>query len=158
MRTHYLALLSGLRIHSCCELWCKSQMSLGSCIAVAATSPRGCSSNSTPSLGTCSGCRCSPKKKKKEKERKKKVHLSPSFLFPDSSQSPFVYSEPGCLSKEDGYWSKGERMNTLGQVLPSGGTDRLTLMADRCFFLLLPTTHTYRLKALGQAFSSVSVW
>ena len=30
-----LASLSGLRIWCCCELWCRSQMLLGSCIAVA---------------------------------------------------------------------------------------------------------------------------
>ncbi len=30
-----LALLSGLKIQCCCELWCRSQMQLGSCVAVA---------------------------------------------------------------------------------------------------------------------------
>ena len=30
-----LASLRGLRIWNCCELWCKSQMKLGSCVAVA---------------------------------------------------------------------------------------------------------------------------
>ena len=30
-----LALLSGLRIQRCHELWCRLQMQLGSCIAVA---------------------------------------------------------------------------------------------------------------------------
>ena len=37
MRTHVccLALLSGLRIRGCCELWCRSQTWLGSGVAVA---------------------------------------------------------------------------------------------------------------------------
>ena len=30
-----LALLSGLRIRCCCELWCRSQMRLGSRVSVA---------------------------------------------------------------------------------------------------------------------------
>ena len=30
-----LALLSGLRIRCCCELWCRSQTQLGSSVAVA---------------------------------------------------------------------------------------------------------------------------
>ena len=30
-----LAPLSGLRVQSCCELWCRSQTWLGTCIAVA---------------------------------------------------------------------------------------------------------------------------
>ena len=43
-----LALLSGLRIWRCLELWCRSQTQLGSCIAVAGS----CSASSTPGLGT----------------------------------------------------------------------------------------------------------
>ena len=41
MRTQvrYLALLSGLRIWSCCGLWCRSQKRLGSCIAVVVVRP-----------------------------------------------------------------------------------------------------------------------
>ena len=42
-----LALLSGLRIQRCHRLWCRSQMLLGSCIAVAVAQASGCSSNST---------------------------------------------------------------------------------------------------------------
>ena len=33
------ALLSGLRIWHCCELWCRSQMRFGSCVAVAPIQP-----------------------------------------------------------------------------------------------------------------------
>ena len=36
LRVRFLALLSGLRIWCCPELWCRSQMQLGSCVAVAA--------------------------------------------------------------------------------------------------------------------------
>ena len=35
-RVQSLALLSGLGIRCCCELWCRSQMHLGSGVAVAA--------------------------------------------------------------------------------------------------------------------------
>ena len=60
-----LALLSVLRIWRCHGLWCRSQMQLGSNIAVAVTQASSYSSNLTPSLGTstCHGC---PKKKTKK--------------------------------------------------------------------------------------------
>ena len=35
LQGRFLALLSELRIQSCCELWCRSQTQLGSSIAVA---------------------------------------------------------------------------------------------------------------------------
>ena len=41
---------------------CRSQMWLGSRIAVAVVEAVSCSSNSTPSLGTSIGHRCGPKK------------------------------------------------------------------------------------------------
>ena len=65
MQVQSLALFSRLRIWHCCELWCRSQMQLGSGMAVAVTG--SCSCNSTTSLGVimCSGC--SPQKTKKEK-------------------------------------------------------------------------------------------
>ena len=48
-----LALLSGLRIWLCRELWCRLQMWLGSRIAVALAQAAGSySSELTPSLGT----------------------------------------------------------------------------------------------------------
>ena len=62
-RVHSLALLSGSRIWRCRELWCRLQMRLGSCIAVAVVSAGSCSSNWTPSLGT-SICRGSAPPKK----------------------------------------------------------------------------------------------
>ena len=44
--------LTGLRIWHCCELRCRSQMQLRSCVASAMVQASRCSSNLTPSLGT----------------------------------------------------------------------------------------------------------
>ena len=60
-----LALLSGLKIWHCRELWYRSQMRLGSGIAVVWAS--GYSFDLTLSLGTSACCGCSPKKKRKKK-------------------------------------------------------------------------------------------
>ena len=66
MQVRSLALLSGLRIWGCHELWCRLQMQLRSCIAVAVVG--SCGSDCIPSLGT-SVCReCGPKKQKKKKK------------------------------------------------------------------------------------------
>ena len=53
----------------CHELWCRSQMQLGSpvAVAVAVAKASSCSLESTPSLGTSICHRCIPKKKKKKK-------------------------------------------------------------------------------------------
>ena len=65
-RVQSLALLRGLRIQRCRELWCRSQMWLGSPGAVAVGQAGFCSSILTPSLGTSMCCGCGPKKKKKK--------------------------------------------------------------------------------------------
>ena len=70
MQVQYLALLNGLSIWHCCELWCRSQMRLGSAIAVAMVWASSCSSNLTPSLGTSIGRGCCPKKSKTNKQTK----------------------------------------------------------------------------------------
>ena len=57
-----LALLSGLRIRRCPELWCRSQTLLGSLVAVAVVKADGYSSHLTPILGASMYCGCSPKK------------------------------------------------------------------------------------------------
>ena len=57
------ASLSGLRIRRCCELWCRLQARLISCVAVAVLLAISCSSDFTPSLGTSTCRRCSPKKR-----------------------------------------------------------------------------------------------
>ena len=56
------SLLSGLKIWHCHELWCRLQLRLRSCIAVAVVQAGSYSSDLTPSLGTSICCRCGPKK------------------------------------------------------------------------------------------------
>ena len=67
MQVPSLGSLSGLRILCCCELRCRSQMRLGSGIAVAVVQASSYSSDVTPCLGTsiCQGC--GPKKTKIKK-------------------------------------------------------------------------------------------
>ena len=80
MRTQVpsLALLSGLRIWRCRELWCRWQTQLRSGIDVTVKQASSYSSNSTPSLGTSICCECSPKKTK----NKLKLHvLKTGHLF-----------------------------------------------------------------------------
>ena len=60
-----LASLSGVRIQHCLELWCRSQILLGSHIAVVVVLAVSCTSDSNPSLGT-SICWCDSKKKSKK--------------------------------------------------------------------------------------------
>ena len=72
LQVRSLAWLSGLRIRRCPELWCRLQMQLGSRVAVALASA-GCSSHSTPSLGTSICSRSGPRKGKKTKKEKKQV-------------------------------------------------------------------------------------
>ena len=74
LRVRSVALLSGLRIQCCHELWRRLQTRLGSCIAVAVAEASGYSSDETPSLGTSICHRCGPKKQKeKDKQTKTKV-------------------------------------------------------------------------------------
>ena len=80
IRVQSLALgISGLGIWLCCELWCRSQMQLKSCIAVAVALASTCSSDSTPSLGTSICHKCGLKKRKKKRHLCVNVHLSASF-------------------------------------------------------------------------------
>ena len=74
-----LASLSRLRIQCCCELWCRSQMQLISCVAMAVVWASSYGSNWTPSLGTPYAMSAAlpkrqntktPKKKKKKKKKK----------------------------------------------------------------------------------------
>ena len=68
-----LALLSGLVIWYCHELWCRWQIQLGSLIAVAVAQASSCSFHSTPSLGTSMCHRYGARKQKKKK--KKLAHI-----------------------------------------------------------------------------------
>ena len=74
---------SGLRIRHCHELWCRSQMWLGSGVdvAVAVVWAGSCSSDLTPSLGTSMHCRCGPRKKRKKEKRKKLKELGKSTIL-----------------------------------------------------------------------------
>ena len=100
-----LALLSGLRIWYCQELWCRSQMWLRSHVAVAVVKVGSCSSNLTPSLGTFIGLGCSPKKAEQNKTKQKWGSTKPwnfwalACLFCSSAVSS-VWSEGmvGCSS------------------------------------------------------------
>ena len=75
MQVLLLASLSGLRIRRCHELWCRSQMQLGSGVAVAVAWAGGYSSDWTPSLETSICHECGPKKTKK-----KKLFLNITFI------------------------------------------------------------------------------
>ena len=72
-----LASLNGLRIQDFHELWCRSQMWLGSgIVSVALVQAGGYSSDWTPSLETSTCHRCSPKTTKEKKKRisNRKLH------------------------------------------------------------------------------------
>ena len=73
MQVPFLALLSGLTIRHCHELWCGSQTWLRSLVAVAVAVVGSCSSDSTPSLGTSTCLRCSPEKQKRFRRFKEKL-------------------------------------------------------------------------------------
>ena len=64
MQVQPLALLSGLGIQHCCDLWCRLQMWLESHVAVAVVWAGSCGSDLTPSLGISICRRRSPKKQK----------------------------------------------------------------------------------------------
>ena len=76
-----LALLSGLRIWHCRELWGRSQMWLGSGIAVAVTVAGSCSSDLTPSLELSYATRVALKSKKKKKPKCLCYYLPFFFSF-----------------------------------------------------------------------------
>ena len=76
MKVQYLAFFSGSVIWRCCELWCRLQIRLEYCLAVAvAVAEAGsCSSDSTPSLGTSICCKYGPKNQKKKKNLANSEH------------------------------------------------------------------------------------
>ena len=89
-----LASLSGLRIRHCQELWCRSQMRLGSGVAVAVVQAGGGnSSNWTPSLGTSTCCGRGPQ----ETNRKKKCKISGLAPDPLNPNLHFSQDAPGDL-------------------------------------------------------------
>ena len=62
MRVQSLTLLHGFRIQRCCELWCRSQMLLGSAVAVAVAGTY----SSDWSLGTSCAIGAALKREKKK--------------------------------------------------------------------------------------------
>ena len=94
-RASSLASVSGLRIWRCCELWCRLQVWLGSCIAVAVVWAGSCSSDLTLSLGTSICIRCSPKKKKKKKKKKERKKKKEEGETPSNCLSSGTYSGRG---------------------------------------------------------------
>ena len=72
LQVRSLALISGLRLRRCRELWCRLQTRLGSCVAVAVAEAGSCSSDSTPGLGTSICCRSGPRNGKKTKKKREK--------------------------------------------------------------------------------------
>ena len=81
MRVRSLASLRGLQIQECCELGCRSQMWLRSRVAVAVVQAGSFSSHSTPSPGTSTCCRCSPRRPKKKKAATVKGGLNQARLW-----------------------------------------------------------------------------
>ena len=70
-----LAALSGLRIWYCCELWCRFQTWLRSCVAVVVVQAVSYSSDSTPSLGT--SIYLGGYKQKKKRRTLRQIRISP---------------------------------------------------------------------------------
>ena len=68
MRVQSLASFSGLRIRHCHKLQCRSQMRLGSSIAVAVAKAGRCSYDLTPSPGASIRRRCGHERKKEKRE------------------------------------------------------------------------------------------
>ena len=87
MRVQSLALLSGLRIRHCHELWCRSQIPLGSRIAVTAVWGQRCSAHSTHSLGIsiCHGF--DPRKQKNKNKKDKKQNQKPKTTTNKKTQA-----------------------------------------------------------------------
>ena len=81
MQVRPMASLSGLGIRCCHQLWYRSQMQLGSGVAVAVVQAGSCISNSTPSLRTSTCYRCGPKKRKKQNKKRCRHKLSAALDF-----------------------------------------------------------------------------
>ena len=67
MQVQSLASLSGLRIQHCHNLWCRSEVQLGSAVAVSVAQAGSCSSNSTPTWNLPYAVGMALKRKNKQK-------------------------------------------------------------------------------------------
>ena len=124
-----LAWLIGLRIWHRRELWCVSQMQLGSGIVVAVVLAGSCSSYSTPRLRTSICCRCVPKKTKIRKK------------------SLFVEAQNLCLSKAKREqlrpYQRGDEpqrafQKKLGPQIPHVAQDTQLAVPDLGFLTSIP--------------------
>ena len=84
-----LASLSGSRIWHCLELWYRSQMWLGSSVAVAVVQAGSCISDSTPSLETSICYGCGFKKQKTNKQNSILEKSQASFSWSDASEQHY---------------------------------------------------------------------
>ena len=111
MQVQSPALISGLRIWRCCELWCRSWMWLGSSVAVAVVQAGSCSSNSTPSLGTSICCGCGSKNKQTKTNKIQEI-------LTWETQSSWV--RPALFSIQRSFWKTKPRSFLLwGPLLES---------------------------------------
>ena len=124
LQVRSLASLSGLSIQHCCQLWCRSQAQLGSCITVALVQAGSCRSHQTRSLGTsiCHGC--GPKK---QKIKKKKEDFSITSKPKTEQQVLMQKGHHSKLSRksssnnyEDGYTSVQKKQPSLGRKFQLG--------------------------------------
>ena len=146
-----LALLSGLGIRCCHELWCGPQIRLRSCVVVTMGMAGSCSSNSTSSLGTSICCGCGPKetkrpkkKKKKKKEKKRRRSLFTTDLVLQDPRCPHTWgSTIGCVSSGKHSVSFQASAALQSSSPPSSGTsaqpDSLLPPGAPVFIVPIPT-------------------
>ena len=127
-----LALLSGLGIWHCHELWCRSQTRLGSHVAVAVVQASSCSSDSTPSLETSICHRCGP-------EKQSYLLYSPNYNIGEDNKNKFSninlisVTNISVLHVHISYQTLSIQMHDQRQYIPA-----IVLYSD--FFLLFSNT------------------
>ena len=121
MPVRSLASLTGLRIQRGCDLWQRSQMRLGSQVAVAAAEAGSCGSDFTPCLGTstCRGCSL-----KKDKEKKKKDACT-ACSVQHQAQSPGRGNTAKGHAQTGGFRRRGARAQGKLLSLKTHDTTRL---------------------------------
>ena len=90
------ASFSRIRIRGCPELCCRSQMQLGSHIALAMAEACSCRSDVTPSLGTSIGSTCVPQRRKQLNQETPHTHTH--FWFFHIRKEKILSSPPLLLS------------------------------------------------------------
>ena len=97
-----MALLSGLRLWHCRELWCRSQTQLGPLVAVAVAVAKvgSCSSELTPSPGSPYATGAALKRQKTKRKKGKKKSLCP---LPNPHGS-VCFPQMGCCSSLISPW------------------------------------------------------